>query len=40
VFLHLRAELNWCRMFNEMIDGFDAAQLAADQRAVLAAAGL
>ncbi|HPU15512.1 MAG TPA: AarF/UbiB family protein, partial [Polymorphobacter sp.] len=40
VFLHLRAELNWCRMFNEMIDGFDEARLAADQRAALARAGL
>ena len=40
VFLHLRAELNWCRMFNEMIEGFDEAKLAADQRAALDLAGL
>ena len=40
VFLHLRAELNWCRMFNEMIEGFDEAKLATDQRAALARAGL
>ncbi len=23
VFLHLKAEVNWHRVFNEMIDGFD-----------------
>ena len=40
VFLHLRADLNWCRMFNEMIEGFDEAKLATDQRAALARAGL
>ena len=40
VFLHLRAELNWCRMFNEMIEGFDEAKLATDQRAALDLAGL
>jgi predicted unusual protein kinase regulating ubiquinone biosynthesis (AarF/ABC1/UbiB family) len=40
VFLHLHAELNWCRMFNELIDGFDEAELAAKQAAALARAGL
>lgn len=40
VFLHLRAELNWHRLFGEMIAGFDEARLAADQAAVLARAGL
>jgi predicted unusual protein kinase regulating ubiquinone biosynthesis (AarF/ABC1/UbiB family) len=40
VFLHLRAELNWCRMFNELIDGFDEAELASRQSAALARAGL
>ncbi len=27
VFLHLKAEINWYRLFNEMIDGFDTAKL-------------
>jgi predicted unusual protein kinase regulating ubiquinone biosynthesis (AarF/ABC1/UbiB family) len=40
VFLHLRAELNWCRMFNELIDGFNEAELAGKQAAALARAGL
>jgi hypothetical protein len=38
VFLRLRAEMNWHRMFMEMIEGFDAAQLAARQAAALAEA--
>ncbi len=25
VFMHLKAEINWHRMFHELIDGFDAA---------------
>lgn len=37
-FLRLRAELNWSRMFHELIEGFDEAELAARQTAALAAA--
>ena len=40
VFMHLGAERNWHRLFNEMIDGFDEATLAARQAGVLARAGL
>ncbi|ADZ69307.1 ABC1 kinase family protein [Polymorphum gilvum] len=40
VFLHLRAELNFYRLFNEQIEGFEAAKVRARQDAVLAAAGL
>ncbi len=40
VFMHLRAELNWHRLFSEMIDGYDDAELAARQNAALARAGL
>ena len=40
VFMHLRAELNWHRLFNEMIDGFTVDGLAARQSAALARAGL
>ncbi|GGC43238.1 ABC transporter ATP-binding protein [Siccirubricoccus deserti] len=35
VFLRLRAEMNWHRMFMEMIEGFDAAGLAERQAAAL-----
>ena len=35
VFLRLRAEMNWHRMFMEMIEGFDAARLAERQSAAL-----
>jgi predicted unusual protein kinase regulating ubiquinone biosynthesis (AarF/ABC1/UbiB family) len=35
VFLRLRAEMNWHRMFMEMIEGFDAAGLAERQSAAL-----
>ena len=38
VFLRLKAELNWSRMFNEMIEGFDADELATRQAAALAEA--
>jgi predicted unusual protein kinase regulating ubiquinone biosynthesis (AarF/ABC1/UbiB family) len=38
VFLHLKAEINWHRLFHELIDDFDADRLAARQRAALAAA--
>jgi predicted unusual protein kinase regulating ubiquinone biosynthesis (AarF/ABC1/UbiB family) len=40
VFLHLRAEINWHRLFHELIDDFDEAALAARQRRALAAAGV
>jgi predicted unusual protein kinase regulating ubiquinone biosynthesis (AarF/ABC1/UbiB family) len=40
VFLHLRAEINWHRMFHDLIKGFDAKALAKRQAAALKAAGL
>jgi predicted unusual protein kinase regulating ubiquinone biosynthesis (AarF/ABC1/UbiB family) len=40
VFMHLRAEINWHRVFHELIDDFDEARLAARQAAALAAAGV
>ena len=40
VFLHLKAELNFFRLFNDEIEGFDRARLAARQAKALAAAGL
>ncbi|POF31060.1 ABC1 kinase family protein [Roseibium marinum] len=40
VFLHLRAEVNFFRLFNEQIDGFEAATVRRRQDEVLAAAGL
>ena len=38
VFLRLGAELNWSRMFNEMIEGFNTEQVSARQAAALAEA--
>ena len=40
VFMHLRAEINWYRLFHELIDDFDEAALAVRQRSALAAAGV
>ena len=40
VFLHLRAELNFFRLFNEQIDGFKVETVAARQSAALESAGL
>ena len=40
VFLHLAAELNFYRLFNEAIERFSAREVAARQTAALAAAGL
>ena len=40
VFLHLRAELNFYRLFNEAIEGFSVDQVTARQSEALAAAGL
>lgn len=35
VFLHLKAEINWHRLFNEMIEGFDLAGVGKRQKAAL-----
>jgi predicted unusual protein kinase regulating ubiquinone biosynthesis (AarF/ABC1/UbiB family) len=35
VFLHLKAEINWHRLFNELIDGFSTERLEAQQRETL-----
>src|SRR6266567_3957670 len=40
VFLHLRAELNFYRLFNEAIEDFSISRVTARQQAALAAAGL
>ena len=40
VFLHLKAEINWYRLFHELIEGFDAGRLRRRQRAALAQAGV
>jgi predicted unusual protein kinase regulating ubiquinone biosynthesis (AarF/ABC1/UbiB family) len=40
VFLHLRAEINWYRLFHELIDDFEETALAGRQQAALAAAGV
>ncbi len=40
VFLHLRAEINWHRVFHELIDDFDVAVLARRQKAALDRAGV
>jgi hypothetical protein len=40
VFLHLRAEINWHRLFRELIDDFDEQRLAARQKAALEQAGV
>jgi predicted unusual protein kinase regulating ubiquinone biosynthesis (AarF/ABC1/UbiB family) len=40
VFLHLKAEINWHRLFHELIDDFDEARLARRQRAALDGAGV
>jgi len=40
VFLHLGARQNWYRLFNETIDGFDLAALAARQHAAFTATGV
>jgi predicted unusual protein kinase regulating ubiquinone biosynthesis (AarF/ABC1/UbiB family) len=40
VFLRLGAKLNWHRLFHELIDGFNEAELAARQAAALAEAGV
>jgi predicted unusual protein kinase regulating ubiquinone biosynthesis (AarF/ABC1/UbiB family) len=40
VFLRLKAKLNWSRLFQETIEGFDAAKVATRQAAALAEAGV
>ena len=40
VFLRLKAELNWSRLFHELIEDFNADALAARQHAALVAAGV
>jgi predicted unusual protein kinase regulating ubiquinone biosynthesis (AarF/ABC1/UbiB family) len=40
VFLHLQAEINWHRLFHDLIEGFDVAALARRQAAALAQAGV
>jgi predicted unusual protein kinase regulating ubiquinone biosynthesis (AarF/ABC1/UbiB family) len=40
VFLHLKAEINWHRLFHELIQGFDAKALHARQAKALKAAGM
>ncbi|MBC7953606.1 MAG: AarF/ABC1/UbiB kinase family protein [Rhodospirillaceae bacterium] len=40
VFLHLKAEVNWHRLFHDMVADFDVAVMAKKQAAALAAVGL
>ncbi|MBV9966144.1 MAG: AarF/ABC1/UbiB kinase family protein, partial [Alphaproteobacteria bacterium] len=40
VFLHLKARINWHRLFHELIDNFDEAVLARRQKAALERAGV
>ncbi|HML09757.1 MAG TPA: AarF/ABC1/UbiB kinase family protein [Stellaceae bacterium] len=40
VFTHLKAEINWHRLFHQLIDDFDEAVLARRQRAALDSAGV
>ncbi len=40
VFLHLKAKVNWHRLFHELIDDFDEARLAARRKTALADAGV
>ncbi len=40
VFMHLKAEINWHRLFHELIDDFDAEAVARRQARALKAAGL
>jgi len=40
VFLHLAAELNFYRLFNEAIENFDLGEVAARQTAAVDAVGL
>jgi len=37
VFTHLKAEINWHRMFHDLVDDFDEKKLARSQKKILAA---
>ena len=40
VFMHLKAEINWHRLFHDLIDRFDEADLGRRQEKALKAAGV
>ena len=40
VFMHLKAEVNWYRLFHDLVDEFDIQALASRQRAALHSVGL
>ena len=40
VFFRLKAELNWSRLFQELIEDFNTEEMAARQKAALLAAGV
>jgi hypothetical protein len=40
VFTHLKAEINWHRLFHELIEDFDPAELEKRQKKALTAAGV
>jgi predicted unusual protein kinase regulating ubiquinone biosynthesis (AarF/ABC1/UbiB family) len=40
VFMHLKAEINWHRLFHELIEDFDAGELAKRQKAAMRAAAV
>ena len=40
VFLHLKAEINWHRLFHELIDDFDVAALERRQKKLLKQMGV
>jgi hypothetical protein len=40
VFLHLKASINWHKLFHELIDGFDEKALQRHQKAALERVGL
>jgi hypothetical protein len=40
VFMHLKAEINWYRLFHELIEDFDVKALEKRQKAALKSAGV
>ena len=40
VFMHLKAEINWYQLFNDLIQSFEVTELEARQNAAMAAAGM
>ena len=40
VFMHLKAEINWYQLFNDLIRSFEVSELEARQNAAMAAAGM